>query len=300
MQYDSNGALLKTDIDCAKLINRGKVRDVYELGDSILFVATDRISAFDFVMPNGIPEKGKILTQISLFWFELMDWMPNHLISGNFADFPEELQKYKKDLDGRSIIVKKAAPLPIECIVRGYIIGSGWKDYQKTGEICGIKLRENYKQAAKLDIPLFTPSTKAEQGLHDENISFEETVKVIGKEKAEKIKELSLKIYSTAADYAKEKGIILADTKFEFGEYNGDIILIDEVLTPDSSRFWPADKYDVGCSPPSLDKQFVRDYLESCGWDKTDPAPELPKDIVTKTSEKYKEAYKELTGKELS
>ena len=300
MQYDSNGALLKTDIDCAKLINRGKVRDVYELGDSILFVATDRISAFDFVMPNGIPEKGKILTQISLFWFELMDWMPNHLISGNFADFPEELQKYKKDLDGRSIIVKKAAPLPIECIVRGYIIGSGWKDYQKTGEICGIKLRENYKQAAKLDIPLFTPSTKAEQGLHDENISFEETVKVIGKEKADKIKELSLKIYSTAADYAKEKGIILADTKFEFGEYNGDIILIDEVLTPDSSRFWPADKYDVGCSPPSLDKQFVRDYLESCGWDKTDPAPELPKDIVTKTSEKYKEAYKELTGKELS
>jgi phosphoribosylaminoimidazole-succinocarboxamide synthase len=299
MQYDSNGALLKTDIEGAVLMNRGKVRDVYDLGDSILFVATDRISAFDFVMPNGIPEKGKILTQISLFWFELMDWMSNHLITGDFDKFPEELKKYEKDLKGRSIIVKKAAPLPVECIVRGYIIGSGWKDYLRTGEVCGIKLRENHKQADKLDVPLFTPSTKAEQGFHDENISFEETVNILGREKAEKIKELSLKIYSTAADYAAEKGIILADTKFEFGEYNGEIILIDEVLTPDSSRFWPADKYIVGCSPPSLDKQFVRDYLESCGWDKTDPAPELPKNIVMNTSEKYKEAYRALTGKEL-
>ena len=299
MQYDVNGALLKTELEGFNLLNRGKVRDVYDLGDSLLFVATDRISAFDFVMPNGIPSKGKVLTQISLFWFELMDWMPNHLIASDFDEFPAELQKYRKALEGRSMIVKKAQPLPVECIVRGYIIGSGWKDYQRTGKICGINLRDDYKQADKLDEAIFTPSTKAEQGLHDENISFERTVEIIGQDKADKIKELSLKIYNTAADYAREKGIILADTKFEFGELDGEIILIDEVLTPDSSRFWPADKYEVGCSPPSLDKQFVRDYLEGCGWDKTDPAPELPKDIVDNTVKKYHEAYKALTGKEL-
>ena len=299
MQYDVNGALLKTELEGFNLLNRGKVRDVYDLGDSLLFVATDRISAFDFVMPNGIPSKGKVLTQISLFWFELMDWMPNHLIASGFDEFPAELQKYREALEGRSMIVKKAQPLPVECIVRGYIIGSGWKDYQRTGKICGINLRDDYKQADKLDEAIFTPSTKAEQGLHDENISFERTVEIIGQKKADKIKELSLKIYNTAADYAREKGIILADTKFEFGELDGEIILIDEVLTPDSSRFWPADKYEVGCSPPSLDKQFVRDYLEGCGWDKTDPAPELPKDIVDNTVKKYHEAYKALTGKEL-
>ncbi|MCF7792229.1 MAG: phosphoribosylaminoimidazolesuccinocarboxamide synthase [Victivallales bacterium] len=297
MKYDSNGALLTTELQEVPLLNRGKVRDVYDLGDTLLFVATDRISAFDFVMPNGIPQKGKVLTQISLFWFELMDWMKNHLYSSNFADFPEVLQKYRKDLEGRSMIVKKAEPLPVECIVRGYIIGSGWKDYLRTGKICGIKLRENYRQAEKLDEPIFTPSTKAEQGLHDENISFEKTIDIIGREKAETIKELSLKIYTTAADYAREKGIILADTKFEFGEHGNELILIDEVLTPDSSRFWPAEKYEIGCSPPSLDKQFVRDYLESCGWDKTDPAPVLPKDIVDKTTQKYMEAYNALTGR---
>ncbi|MCP4180820.1 MAG: phosphoribosylaminoimidazolesuccinocarboxamide synthase [bacterium] len=299
MNYDSNGALLQTEIDSLPLANRGKVRDIYDLGDSLLFVATDRISAFDFVMPNGIPNKGRVLTQISLFWFELLNWQTNHLLTADFSKFPKELQPYKADLEGRSIIVKKAQPLPIECIVRGYLIGSGWKDYQKTGEVCGIKLRENYQQAAKLDKALFTPSTKAEQGLHDENISFERTVEIIGQDLADKIKDLSLKIYNTAADYAKEKGIILADTKFEFGLLDNEVILIDEVLTPDSSRFWPAVDYKLGCSPPSLDKQFVRDYLESCGWKKTPPAPELPKEIVENTSKKYLEAYKTLTGKAL-
>ena len=300
MKYDLNGALLRTEIDAVPIINRGKVRDIYDLGDSLLFVATDRISAFDCVMPNGIPGKGKVLTQISLFWFEMMNWLPNHLITGDFSKFPEVLQPYEKDLRDRSIIVKKAEPLPVECIARGYIIGSGWKDYQKTGEICGIKLRDSYRQADKLDLPIFTPSTKAEQGLHDENISFEKTVDLVGQEIADKIKDLTLKIYSTAANFAETKGIILADTKFEFGFYNGEIILIDEVLTPDSSRFWPIEKYEIGCSPPSLDKQFVRDYLETCDWGKTPPAPALPKEIVMKTAQKYFEAYKTLTGKELS
>lgn len=299
MKYDSNGALLRTEIDTVPILNRGKVRDIYDLGDSLLFVATDRISAFDCVMPNGIPNKGKVLTQMSLFWFAMMDWMPNHLITADFSEFPESLQPYRADLEGRSIIVKKATPLPVECIARGYIIGSGWKDYQKTGKICGIDLRDNYKQADKLDTPIFTPSTKAEQGLHDENISFDKAVEIVGQETANKIKDLTLKIYSTAADYAHSKGIILADTKFEFGFYNDEIILIDEVLTPDSSRFWPADKYEVGCSPPSLDKQFVRDYLETCDWGKTPPAPELPSEVVLKTSQKYLDAYKALTGKEL-
>ncbi len=299
MKYDLNGALLKTEIESVPLLNRGKVRDIYDLGNSLLFVATDRISAFDCVMPNGIPNKGKVLTQISLFWFEMMSWIPNHLITADFAKFPKSLQHHKDALKDRSIIVKKAKPLPVECIARGYIIGSGWKDYQKTGKICGISLRENYQQAEKLDKSIFTPSTKAELGLHDENISFDKAKELVSEETANKIKDLTLKIYTTAADYAQTKGIILADTKFEFGVLNNEIILIDEVLTPDSSRFWPADKYEIGCSPPSLDKQFVRDYLESCNWDKTPPAPELPSEIVQKTSQKYLEAYKALTGKEL-
>jgi phosphoribosylaminoimidazole-succinocarboxamide synthase len=297
MIYDSNGALLQTEIDSIELSNRGKVRDIYDLGDSLLFVATDRISAFDAVMPNGIPDKGKILTQISLFWFEMLDFVPNHLLTANVNEFPESLQPYAKDLAGRSIIVKKASTLPIECIVRGYITGSGWKDYQKTGKVCGIGLREGYSQAEKLDKALFTPSTKAEIGNHDENISFDLVEKLIGKEDADRIAELSLKVYTTAADYAETKGIILADTKFEFGKLNGEIILIDEVLTPDSSRFWPVSQYKTGGSPPSLDKQFVRDYLESLDWDKTPPAPELPDDIVSRTREKYIEAYNALTGK---
>ncbi len=301
MKYDKNGALLNTDIPEIKLLNRGKVRDVYDLGDTLLFIATDRISAFDVVMPNGIPNKGVVLTQISLFWFERLDWMPNHLVTANVDEYPDVLTPYKDDLKGRSMIVKKAKPLPIECIVRGYIIGSGWKDYLKTGKVCGIELREGYQMAEELDDVLFTPSTKAEAGLHDENISFSQAVELAGIKVANQIKEYSINVYRETANYAKTKGIILADTKFEFGMIGDDlIILIDEVLTPDSSRFWPVNTYKLGQSPQSLDKQFVRDYLETITtWDKTDPAPELPKDVVEKTSEKYFEAYETLTGKPL-
>ena len=298
MNYDANKALIQTELDDITLLNRGKVRDIYDLGDALLFVASDRLSAFDVVMPNGIPDKGKVLTQVSLFWFEMMDWLPNHLISMDVTTRPE-LVKYADDLQGRSMIVKKAAPLPVECIVRGYIVGSGWKDYQQTGMVSGIKLRDGYRQAEKLDEALFTPSSKAEQGLHDEAISFDEVINLIGSEQANLIKDLSLKTYNTAADYARERGIILADTKFEFGMFEGKIILIDEVLTPDSSRFWPADQYEVGCSPVSLDKQYVRDYLETLDWGKVAPGPELPQEVVEKTAEKYREAYKIITGKTL-
>ena len=299
MKYDSNKALLQTEMEGLPQPRRGKVRDIYDLGDSFLFIATDRISAFDVVMPNGIPDKGKVLTGLSLFWFDLMEWMPNHLITADVSKYPEKLRKYSKDLQGRSMLVKKARPLTIECIVRGYITGSGWKDYQENGTVCGIPLRKGYKQAEKLDDALFTPSTKAELGTHDENISIEKAREIVGAKFADKAKKLSLKVYNTAADYAKTKGIILADTKFEFGILNDDLILIDEVLTPDSSRFWPADQYILGGSPPSLDKQFVRDYLESLNWDKTPPAPELPDSIVTKTRDKYLDAYKRITGKSL-
>ena len=298
MQYDANGALIQTEIPGLKLINRGKVRDVYDLGDALLFVATDRLSAFDVVMPNGVPRKGEVLTQISLFWFDLMRDIPNHLISADVASRPE-LTAYVKDLQGRSMIVRKAKVLPVECIVRGYLFGSGWKDYQKTGMVSGLKLRAGYQQASKLDEPLFTPSTKAEIGDHDEAISFEQVGGIIGADKAAALRELSLKIYSTARDYAEKRGIIVADTKFEFGEIDGRIILVDEVLTPDSSRFWPADQYQVGTSPVSLDKQYVRDYLETLDWNKTAPGPELPADVVKKTSDKYLEAYRMLTGKSL-
>ena len=293
MQYGANGALLGTELPGIKLVNRGKVRDVYDLGDALLFVATDRLSAFDVVMTTGIPRKGEVLTQISLFWFDLLKDVPNHLISADVSTRPE-LAPYVKDLQGRSLIVRKAKVLPIECIVRGYLVGSGWKDYCKTGKVSGLELRAGYKQASKLDEPLFTPSTKAEQGEHDEAISFEGVAERIGAKKAAAIKELSLKIYTAARDYAAEKGIIVADTKFEFGEIDGKIILVDEVLTPDSSRFWPADQYVEGTSPVSLDKQFVRDYLESLDWDKNPPPPELPADVVDKTQAKYLEALKML------
>ena len=299
MNYDANGALLQTAIKDIRLLNRGKVRDIYDIGECLLFIASDRISAFDVVMPNGIPDKGKVLTQLSLFWFEMMDWLPNHLITADIAEFPDILKPHAKDLDGRAMIVKKSQPLPVECIVRGYIVGGGWKEYQACGEVSGIKLREGYRQAEKLDEPIFTPSTKAEQGEHDESISFDKVVDLIGKEYAETIRHLALKTYKTAADYAETKGVILADTKFEFGILDGEIILIDEVLTPDSSRFWPAEQYQIGCSPPSLDKQFVRDYLETLDWDKKPPAPELPKEIVEKTREKYLEALSVLSGKSL-
>jgi len=299
MKRDSNGALMETAISGLPEPRRGKVRDIYDLGDSLLFVATDRISAFDCVMPNGIPDKGKVLTGLSLFWFDFMDWIPNHLITADVDEYPGILADAREDLRGRSMLVKKAEPMPVECIARGYIIGSGWKDYQKTGSICGIELRGGYRQAEKLDEPIFTPSTKAEQGLHDENISFEKAVDLVGLELAERMRDLTLKIYSTAAEHAAKRGIILADTKFEFGIMDGELILIDEVLTPDSSRFWPADEYEVGCSPPSLDKQFVRDYLETLDWDKTPPAPELPDGIVSRTREKYLDAYERIAGKPL-
>jgi phosphoribosylaminoimidazole-succinocarboxamide synthase len=298
MRYDANHALLETELPGVKLVNRGKVRDVYDLGDALLFVATDRLSAFDVVMPNGIPRKGEVLTKVSLFWFEFLKGIPNHLITADVSSRPE-LKPYAADLQGRAIIVRKAKIFPVECIVRGYLVGSGWKDYCKTGVVSGIKLRPGYKQADKLDEPLFTPSTKAEQGLHDEAISFEGVAKLLGSEKAARIRELALEIYSRARDYAASRGIIVADTKFEFGEVDGEIILADEVLTPDSSRFWPAESYKPGSNPPSLDKQFVRDYLESLDWNKQAPGPQIPDDVVAKTSAKYLDAYRMLTGKSL-
>ena len=296
MQYDKNGALLQSEAPTLKLINRGKVRDIYDLGDSLLFVATDRLSAFDVVMPNGIPNKGKVLTQISLFWFEYLTGIPNHIITTDLSTI-EVLKPYVKDLQDRSIVVKKAKVLPVECIVRGYLVGSGWKDYQKTGEVSGIKLREGYKQASKLDEPLFTPSTKAEQGEHDEAISFDGVANIIGAEYAKTIRDMALDIYTRARDYAESRGIILADTKFEFGTIDGVVTLVDEVLTPDSSRFWPKASYVEGTSPVSLDKQFVRDYLETLDWNKQAPGPVLPEEVVSKTAAKYIEAYEVLTGK---
>ena len=298
MRYDANHALLETELDGVKLVNRGKVRDVYDLGDALLFVATDRLSAFDVVMPNGIPRKGEVLTRISLFWFDFLKNVPNHLISADVTSRPE-LVRYAADLQGRSIIVRKAKIFPIECIVRGYLVGSGWKDYSKSGVVSGIKLRAGYQQASKLDEPLFTPSTKAAIGMHDEAISFDGVAKLIGEEKAAKLRDMSLDIYTRARDYAASRGIIVADTKFEFGEVDGEVILADEVLTPDSSRFWPAESYAVGSNPPSLDKQFVRDYLESLDWNKQAPGPRIPDDVVAKTSAKYLDAYRMLTGKSL-
>ncbi|MBQ7393396.1 MAG: phosphoribosylaminoimidazolesuccinocarboxamide synthase [Lentisphaeria bacterium] len=299
MRFDANHALIECELPGIPMISRGKVRDIFDLGDALLFVATDRLSAFDVVLPTGIRDKGRVLTQISLFWFDLMSqWLPNHLITADVTT-RKELLPYAEDLQGRSMIVKKAKVLPIECIVRGYIVGSGWKDYQKTGSVSGIALRPGYRQADKLDTPLFTPSTKAEIGDHDEAISFDGVAERIGKDKAEILRDLSLKIYTTARDYALTKGIIVADTKFEFGEVDGQIILVDEVLTPDSSRFWPEDQYQPGTSPVSLDKQFVRDYLETLDWDKTAPGPELPAEVAEKTRDKYLEAYRQLTGKTL-
>lgn len=299
MRFDANHALVECELPGIPMISRGKVRDIFDLGDALLFVATDRLSAFDVVLPTGIRDKGKVLTQVSLFWFSLMkSWLPNHLITADVTTRPE-LKPYAADLQGRSMIVRKAKVLPIECIVRGYLVGSGWKDYQKTGTVSGIRLRPGYRQADKLDEPLFTPSTKAEIGEHDEAISFDGVAERIGRDRATVLRDLSLKIYSTARDYADARGIIVADTKFEFGEIDGKIILVDEVLTPDSSRFWPKDQYRVGTSPVSLDKQYVRDYLETLDWDKTAPGPELPAEVAEKTRAKYLEAYRQLTGKTL-
>lgn len=290
-------AVIETKLEALNLIKRGKVRDIYDLGDYLLMIATDRISAFDVVMPNPIPEKGKILTQISLFWFEIMrPILPNHLISANVDDYPEICRPYSEILRGRSMLVKKAEPLPIECIVRGYLSGSGWNDYQVSGSVCGIKLPEGLKESDKLPEPVFTPSTKADSGLHDVNIDFEKTAEKIGKPLAEKVRTISLEIYNKGADLAYKKGIIIADTKFEFGLLNDDLILIDEVLTPDSSRFWPQPSYQPGGAQKSFDKQYLRDYLLSINWDKKPPAPFLPQYVITNTRDKYLEAYHKLTN----
>jgi phosphoribosylaminoimidazole-succinocarboxamide synthase len=279
-----------------KSFKKGKVRDVYDINDKLLLIVTDRISAFDYVLHEPIPNKGICLTQISKFWFEYFkDIAQNHVISSDILDFPEELTKHKDILNGRSMLVKKAKVIPIECIVRGYISGSAWKSYQKNGSVCGISLPNGLKESDKFDEPLFTPSTKAETG-HDVNISYDEMKKLIGEEDAEKIKDLSLELYNKGAEYALKKGIIIADTKFEFGKIDDKIIIVDELLTPDSSRFWPADKYEPGKSQPSFDKQYVRDYLSSTGWDKNSNPPNLPDHVVAETQNKYKEAFEKITG----
>ncbi|HET9365425.1 MAG TPA: phosphoribosylaminoimidazolesuccinocarboxamide synthase [Candidatus Angelobacter sp.] len=294
-----NRILLQTDFPDLNLYARGKVRDLYVRDGQLLFVATDRISAFDYVLGTGIPEKGRVLTQLSLFWFDfLKNIVQNHLITANVDEYPAPLRKHADVLRGRSMLVKKAEMIDIECVARGYLSGSGWKEYQKTGAVCGIKLPAGLKESDKLPEPIFTPATKAVTG-HDENISFEEMVKHTGRELAEQLRDLTLKIYSTAADYAVEKGIIIADTKFEFGRTAEGLILADEVLTPDSSRFWPADKYKPGKAQESFDKQFVRDYLEEIKWNKQPPAPSLPDEVARKTSEKYIQAYTTVAGREL-
>ena len=279
------------------LLKRGKVRDMYDLGDKLLMVATDRLSAFDVVMPDPIPDKGIILTQISLFWFEIMEpIVANHLISGRIEDYPEACQAYAEALRGRSMLIKKTEPLAIECVVRGYISGSGWKSYQETGSICDIQLPKGLKESDKLPEPIFTPSTKAELGDHDININFEEAAQIIGQPLVEKVRRISLAIYQKGAELAAEKGIIIADTKFEFGRINNDIILIDEVLTPDSSRFWPKDTYQPGGSQKSFDKQYVRDHLNALDWNKTPPGPSLPESVISNTRQKYLDALIQLTG----
>jgi phosphoribosylaminoimidazole-succinocarboxamide synthase len=283
-----------------KLHSRGKVRELYDLDDSLLIVATDRISAFDVIMPTPIPDKGIILTQLSVFWLQfLSDTVAHHLISTDPRTYPAACQPFVNELRGRSMRVRKAAVLPIECIVRGYLSGSGWKDYQQSGQVCGVALPPDLKEAMKLPEPIFTPSTKAALGQHDENIPFAQMARTVGEEMATRVREASLKIYSKGAGYARDRGILLADTKFEFGLVDGRLMLVDEVLTPDSSRFWPADRYQVGISPESFDKQYLRDYLIQSGWKVSDPAPELPSEVVANTRARYLEALERLTGKSL-
>jgi phosphoribosylaminoimidazole-succinocarboxamide synthase len=287
------------DVPGIKKLRSGKVREVFDLGDRLLFVATDRISAFDVILPDPIPHKGAVLSQISEFWFKRFNTVQNHLVTTNFEEFPKELQPFRERLAGRSMIVKKTRPLPVECVVRGYLAGSGWKEYQESQSVCGIKLPAGLKLASQLPEPIFTPATKAEQG-HDENIDMKRCAQILGDEIANRVKNLSFEIYSRGREYAAQKGIIVADTKFEFGTVDGDLLLIDECLTPDSSRFWPKDEYVVGQSPPSFDKQFVRDYLETLDWDKRPPAPRLPKDVIEKTSAKYLEAFRRLTNSKIA
>ena len=292
--------VLETHIPDLRLHSRGKVRDIYDLGDSLLIVATDRISAFDVVMPTPIPDKGKVLTQLSLFWLNfLSDIVEHHLIDTDPKAYPAACQPYARELAGRSMRVKKAAVLPVECIVRGYLSGSGWQDYRKTGRVCGVNLPPDLKNAARLPEPIFTPSTKAALGEHDQNISFAEMTERVGEEVARQVRGKSLKIYEKAAGYARDRGILLADTKFEFGFINGRLTLVDEVLTPDSSRFWPADRYQAGTNPESFDKQYLRDYLMHSGWKISDPAPVLPPQVVANTRARYVEALERLTGRGL-
>lgn len=293
-----NQPVLETHFNGVELVKRGKVRDIYDLGSAYLMVASDRISAFDVVMPEGIPDKGKILNQISLFWFnEMQSIVPNHILSADTAELPESCKPYADELEGRSMIVKKTRPLPIECVVRGYISGSGWKSYQENQSVCGIKLPAGLRESEQLQHPIFTPSTKEEVGVHDINIDFSETCSRIGKELAEKVRDLSLAIYEKGANLARQKGIIIADTKFEFGLIDDELILIDEVLTPDSSRFWPLDSYTPGSAQKSFDKQYLRDYLLKIKWDKKPPAPNLPEEVVMNTRTKYLEALKLITGR---
>jgi phosphoribosylaminoimidazole-succinocarboxamide synthase len=294
------------DLPGLKKLRSGKVREIFDLGETLLFVATDRISAFDVILPDPIPQKGAVLNQISAFWFKRFGEaclepnlrIDNHFVTGDFDEFPDELKKFHDQLAGRSMIVQKTRPLPVECVVRGYLAGSGWKEYQESQSVCGIKLPGGLNLASQLLEPIFTPATKAEAG-HDINIDMNECRRILGNETAERVRELSLQIYTAGRDHATQRGIIVADTKFEFGVLGGKLLLIDEVLTPDSSRFWPADQYKVGQSPPSFDKQFVRDYLETLDWDKTAPGPKLLVDVIAKTSAKYVEAFRRLTGEEL-
>jgi phosphoribosylaminoimidazole-succinocarboxamide synthase len=290
--------LLQTDFSSLQLHARGKVRDLYAVGEWLLFVATDRISAFDHVLGSGVPDKGRVLTQLSLFWFDFLSGIvPNHLITADVHKYPPELQPYAEALEGRSMLVAKAQMFPVECVVRGYLSGSGWKDYQQTGAVCGIPLPKGLRESEQLPEPIFTPATKSAMGDHDENISFDDMVARVGGEQSEKLRQLSIAVYKSASAHAANKGLILADTKFEFGTTSRGIVLADEVLTPDSSRFWPADGYAPGHGQPSFDKQFVRDYLEQIHWNKKAPAPALPDDVITKTREKYIEAFRLLTGK---
>lgn len=292
--------VLQTNLKGLKLHSRGKVRDIYDLGDTLLIVTTDRISAFDVVMPTPIPDKGRILTQLSAFWLDFLGKLvPHHLISTRIEDFPSICIPHAHVLAGRTMWVQKAEVLPVECIVRGYLAGSGWKDYRETGTLCGVSLPPGLREAQKLPQTLFTPSTKAAKGAHDENISFERMIEIVGREVAQQVRDLSIALYETAASYAAEKGILVADTKFEFGLKDGTLMLVDEVLTPDSSRFWPADRYEMGTSPESFDKQYVRDYLIRSGWKTSDPAPELPLQVVIDTRARYLEALERLTGRGL-
>ena len=280
-------------------LRSGKVREVFDLGENLLFVATDRLSAFDVILPDPIPDKGAVLNQISAFWFRRFDFVPNHLITADINHFPSQLAPFTKQLERRSMLVRKTQPLPVECVVRGYLAGSGWKEYQQSGSTSGVRLPAGLQLASQLPEPIFAPSTKSEAG-HDENIDWERCCQTLGRDVAERARDLSLKIYEAGREHAAKCGIIVADTKFEFGLLDGELLLIDECLTPDSSRFWPADQYVVGKSPPSFDKQFVRDYLETLDWDKTPPGPKLPAEIIEKTAAKYRDAFERLTGAALS